>query len=200
MPCEGIPEDRVRFHICWGSWHGPHSDDVPLKDVVDLLLKVKAQALLGRGRQRAPRARMEGLAGRTKLPDGKLLIPGVVSHATNVLEHPELVADRIVHYASVVGRENVIASTDCGLGGRVHPQIAWAKLPRWRRAPRSQASSSGEIEVCPSPSLLREVTAGIRSTLSTAGGPPPNASVRLHGTGSRSPGFHVLSNQGCSGA
>jgi len=124
---QGIPEDRVRFHICWGSWHGPHSGDVPLKDVVDLLLKVKAQAYS----VEAANARHEHewkVWRDTKLPAGKLLIPGVVSHATNVLEHPELVADRIVRFAGVIGRENVIASTDCGLGGRVHPEIAWGKL------------------------------------------------------------------------
>jgi 5-methyltetrahydropteroyltriglutamate--homocysteine methyltransferase len=124
---QGIPEDRVRFHICWGSWHGPHRGDVELKDVVDLLLKVKAQAYS----VEAGNVRHEHewkLWKTTKLPDGKVLIPGVVSHATNVLEHPELVADRLVRFAQTVGRENVIAGTDCGLGGRVHPQIAWAKL------------------------------------------------------------------------
>ncbi len=124
---EGIPEDRVRFHICWGSWHGPHKGDVPLKDIVDLLFKVKAQAYS----VEAGNVRHEHewkVFRDAKLPDGKIVIPGVVSHATNVLEHPELIADRLVQYASVVGRENVIASTDCGLGGRVHPQIAWAKL------------------------------------------------------------------------
>jgi 5-methyltetrahydropteroyltriglutamate--homocysteine methyltransferase len=123
----GIPEERVRFHICWGSWHGPHKGDVPLKDVVDLLLQVKAQGYS----VEAGNVRHEHewkVWQDTKLPDGKILLPGVVSHATNVLEHPELVADRIVRFAGVVGRENVIAGTDCGLGGRVHPQIAWAKL------------------------------------------------------------------------
>ncbi len=123
----GLPEDRVRFHICWGSWHGPHSSDVPLKEVVDLLIKVNAQAYsIEAGNVRHEH---EWKVWRDqKLPDGKILIPGVVSHATNVLEHPELVADRIVNYASVVGKETVIAGTDCGLGGRVHPQLAWAKL------------------------------------------------------------------------
>ena len=124
---EGIPEDRVRFHICWGSWHGPHKGDVPLKDMADLLMKVKAQAYV----IEAGNVRHEHewkVWKTTKLPEGKLLVPGVVSHATNVLEHPELVADRIVRFAQTVGRENVIAGTDCGLGGRVHPQIAWAKL------------------------------------------------------------------------
>ena len=123
----GIPEERVRFHICWGSWHGPHRGDVQLKDVVDLLLKVKAQGYSVESGN--VRHEHEWKVWKdTKLPDGKVLVPGVVSHATNVLEHPELVADRIVRFAEVVGRENVIASTDCGLGGRVHPQIAWAKL------------------------------------------------------------------------
>jgi 5-methyltetrahydropteroyltriglutamate--homocysteine methyltransferase len=124
---QGVPEDRVRFHICWGSWHGPHNGDVPLKDVVDLLIKVKAQAYS----VEAGNVRHEHewkVWKHTKLPEGKLLIPGVVSHATNVLEHPELVADRIIRFAQIVGRENVVAGTDCGLGGRVHPEIAWAKL------------------------------------------------------------------------
>jgi 5-methyltetrahydropteroyltriglutamate--homocysteine methyltransferase len=124
---QGIPEDRVRFHICWGSWHGPHKGDVELKDVIDLLLKVKAQGYS----VEAGNVRHEHewkVWQDTRLPDGKVVIPGVVSHATNVLEHPQLVADRIVRFARAVGRENVIASTDCGLGGRVHPQIAWAKL------------------------------------------------------------------------
>jgi len=123
----GIPEDRVRFHICWGSWHGPHSGDVPLADVVDLLLKVNAQAYSVEAGN--VRHEHESKVWKdTKLPDGKLLIPGVVSHATNLIEHPELVADRIIRFAKLVGRENVIAGTDCGLGGRVHDQLAWAKL------------------------------------------------------------------------
>jgi 5-methyltetrahydropteroyltriglutamate--homocysteine methyltransferase len=123
----GIPEERVRFHICWGSWHGPHSGDLPLKDVVDLLLKVKAQAYSVEAGNVRHEHEWE-VWKDTKLPDGKVLIPGVVSHSTNLIEHPELVADRIIRFAHVVGRENVIAGTDCGLGGRVHLQIAWAKL------------------------------------------------------------------------
>ena len=124
---QGIPEDRVRFHVCWGSWHGPHTTDIPLRDIVEVMLRVKAQAYS----VEAGNVRHEHeykVWQDVKLPDGKLLIPGVVSHATNVVEHPELVADRILAYARAVGRENVIAGTDCGLGGRVHPQIAWAKL------------------------------------------------------------------------
>jgi len=124
---ESIPEDRVRYHICWGSWHGPHTTDMPLRVIADVMLKVKAQAyLIEAGNVRHEH---EYKVWRDiKLPAGKILIPGVVSHATNVVEHPELVADRILAFANIVGRENVIAGTDCGLGGRVHPQIAWAKL------------------------------------------------------------------------
>jgi 5-methyltetrahydropteroyltriglutamate--homocysteine methyltransferase len=123
----GLPEDRIRFHVCWGSWHGPHTHDLPLEHILDLVLKVKAGAYSIEAAN--PRHEHEWkLWKTTKLPEGKILIPGVVSHATNVVEHPELVADRIVRFAGLVGRENVIASTDCGLGFRVHPQIAWAKL------------------------------------------------------------------------
>jgi 5-methyltetrahydropteroyltriglutamate--homocysteine methyltransferase len=123
----GLPEDRVRYHICWGSWHGPHTHDLPLQHVVDLMLKIRAGAYS----LEAANARHEHewkLWKDVKLPEGKILIPGVVTHHTNVVEHPELVADRIIRYAGIVGRENVIAGTDCGMGFRVHPQIAWAKL------------------------------------------------------------------------
>jgi 5-methyltetrahydropteroyltriglutamate--homocysteine methyltransferase len=124
---QGIPEDRVRYHICWGSWHGPHTHDLPLKHVIDLMLKVKAGAYSVEAAN--PRHEHEWkLWKETKLPSGKILIPGVVSHASNVVEHAELVADRIMLFASLVGKENVIAGTDCGMGMRVHPQIAWAKL------------------------------------------------------------------------
>jgi 5-methyltetrahydropteroyltriglutamate--homocysteine methyltransferase len=123
----GLPEDRIRYHICWGSWHGPHTTDIPLEDIIDVVLRVRTGGYsveAGNVRHEHEwRVWQDGV-----LPDGKLLIPGVVSHATNVIEHPRLVADRIVKYAQVVGRENVIAGTDCGFGGRIHPQIAWAKL------------------------------------------------------------------------
>lgn len=125
---EGIPEDQVRFHVCWGSWHGPHSTDVPLKDIVDLLLKINTQAYVIEAANARHEHEWKVWRDVARLPEGKILIPGVVSHATNVLEHPELVCDRIVQFASIVGRENVIAGTDCGLGGRIHPQLAWAKL------------------------------------------------------------------------
>jgi 5-methyltetrahydropteroyltriglutamate--homocysteine methyltransferase len=122
-----IPEDRIRYHLCWGSWHGPHAFDIEMKDFVDIMLRVKAQAYLfeaGNVRHEHEYAVWE----RVKLPDGKILVPGVVSHATDVIEHPDLVAQRLIRFAERVGRENVMAGTDCGFGGRSHPQIAWAKL------------------------------------------------------------------------
>ena len=123
----GLPEDRIRYHMCWGSWHGPHTTDIPLRDIADVMLRVKAQAYS----VEAGNVRHEHeykVWQDVKLPDGRLLIPGVVSHATNVVEHPEVVAGRLIAYANIVGRENVVGGTDCGLGGRVHPEIAWAKL------------------------------------------------------------------------
>jgi 5-methyltetrahydropteroyltriglutamate--homocysteine methyltransferase len=128
----GIPEERVRYHVCWGSWPGPHVTDVPLKDIVDLVLKVKAGTYLIEGAN--PRHEHEWRVWESvKLPAGKLLAPGVISHATNVVEHPELVAERLVRLAKLVGRERVLASTDCGFAQgpfhrRVHPTIMWAKL------------------------------------------------------------------------
>jgi 5-methyltetrahydropteroyltriglutamate--homocysteine methyltransferase len=124
---KGLPEDRLRFHLCWGSWHGPHTTDIPMREIVDLMLAINVGAYSFEAGN--VRHEHEWKVWRdVKLPEGKLIIPGVVSHATNVVEHPELVADRIVRFAELVGRENVIAGTDCGLGGRIHPQIAWAKL------------------------------------------------------------------------
>jgi len=124
---EGIPEDRVRYHLCWGSWEGPHSADLPLHDVIDLLLRVNASQYSFEAAN--PQHEHEWQDWRkVKLPPGRALIPGVVTHKTAVLEHPETVAGRLVRYAEIVGKENVIAGTDCGLGGRIHPEIAWAKL------------------------------------------------------------------------
>jgi 5-methyltetrahydropteroyltriglutamate--homocysteine methyltransferase len=129
---EGIPEDRVRYHVCWGSWPGPHVSDVPLKDIVDLILKVRAGAYVIESAN--PRHEHEWQVWKNvKLPDGKVLIPGVISHATNVVEHPELIAERILRFANLVGRENVMAGTDCGFAQgtfyrRVHPTIMWAKF------------------------------------------------------------------------
>ena len=124
---ENVPEEQVRYHLCWGSWHGPHAHDIPLADLVDVMLAIKAQTYLFE----AANARHEHeytLWEQVDLPDGKILAPGVVTHSTPLIEHPELVAQRIRRFANIVGRENVIASTDCGLGLRCHPQIAWAKL------------------------------------------------------------------------
>jgi 5-methyltetrahydropteroyltriglutamate--homocysteine methyltransferase len=122
-----IPESQIRYHLCWGSWHGPHSQDIPLPDIVDVMLSVKAQTYLFEAAN--VRHEHEACVWETvKLPEGKILAPGVVTHSTVLIEHPELVASRIQRFAGMVGRENVIASTDCGLGLRCHPQIAWAKL------------------------------------------------------------------------
>jgi 5-methyltetrahydropteroyltriglutamate--homocysteine methyltransferase len=124
---QGIPEDRVRYHLCWGSWHGPHTHDLPLEHIIDLILEVKARTYsFEAGNVRHEHEWRVWKAA--KIPAGKMLMPGVVSHATNLVEHPDLVADRIERYAGIVGRENVIAGTDCGLGGRVHADLVWAKL------------------------------------------------------------------------
>jgi 5-methyltetrahydropteroyltriglutamate--homocysteine methyltransferase len=123
----GLPENLVRFHLCWGSSHGPHTTDIPMRDIVDVMLAVKCQAYSFE----AGNVRHEhewNVWEDVKLPGDKIILPGVVSHATNVVEHPELVAQRILRFTDAVGRERVIACTDCGLGGRVHPMIAWAKL------------------------------------------------------------------------
>jgi 5-methyltetrahydropteroyltriglutamate--homocysteine methyltransferase len=123
----GIPEDRVRYHFCWGSWHGPHAYDLELKHLIGILLSVKAQAYLIEGAN-ARHEHEYAVWESAKLPDGKILIPGVITHSTDVVEHPELVCQRILRFAKLLGKENVIAGADCGFGGRTHPQIAWAKL------------------------------------------------------------------------
>jgi 5-methyltetrahydropteroyltriglutamate--homocysteine methyltransferase len=122
-----IPPEQVRYHLCWGSWHGPHEYDLPLADIVDVLLSINAQTYLFE----AANVRHEHeykIWETVRLPEGKILAPGVVSHATTLIEHPDLVSERIQRFARLVGAQNVIASTDCGLGLRCHPQIAWAKL------------------------------------------------------------------------
>lgn len=124
---EGIDPSLVRFHVCWGSWHGPHTTDIAFKDIVDLALLVNANGLTFEAAN-ARHAHEWTIWRDTPLPEGKYLIPGVVSHSTNVVEHPELVAQRIRQFADIVGDERVVASTDCGLGGRIYPSIAWAKL------------------------------------------------------------------------
>jgi 5-methyltetrahydropteroyltriglutamate--homocysteine methyltransferase len=118
----------VRFHVCWGSYHGPHKYDIPLREIADLILAVRAEGYSIEASN--PRHDHEWRVWEdVKLPDGKILIPGVVGHASDFIEHPELVAERLGKYAGLVGKENVIAGTDCGLGPRVgHPKIAWAKL------------------------------------------------------------------------
>ena len=129
---EGIPEDRVRYHVCWGSWNGPHTNDIALRDVLPLIFQVKAGTYLYEHAN--PRHEHEWRVWEDmQVPDGKLLAPGVISHATNVVEHPELVAERLERTARLVGADRVLASTDCGFAQgpfhrRVHPSIMWAKL------------------------------------------------------------------------
>jgi len=129
---EGIPEDRVRYHVCWGSWPGPHTTDVPLKSIVDEILKVRARTYLIEGAN--PRHEHEWQLWKEKdFPKNKILGLGVISHSTNVVEHPELVAERVGRIARLIGPENVLASTDCGFAQgpfhrRVHPTVMWAKL------------------------------------------------------------------------
>lgn len=127
-----VPPERVRIHLCWGNYEGPHNHDVPLNDIIDIVLKARAQAISYEASN--PRHEHEWTVfERTKLPEGKILIPGVIDSVTNFVEHPELVAQRIRNLARVVGRENVIGGTDCGFGtiagsSAVEPSIAWAKL------------------------------------------------------------------------
>jgi 5-methyltetrahydropteroyltriglutamate--homocysteine methyltransferase len=129
---KGLPPERVRYHICWGSFNTPHVSDVPARDIIDLVLQVNAGAYcieMGNPRH----AHEWKVWEEVKLPDGKKLIPGVVSHITNVVEHPELVAERLVRLANLVGRDNLLAGTDCGFAQgpyirRVHPTVQWAKL------------------------------------------------------------------------
>lgn len=123
-----IPKDRVRLHVCWGSFHGPHQNDIPLRDIIDLIFRVRAQSFSIEASN--PRHEHEWrVFEEFKLPEGAVLIPGVVGHCTDFIEHPELVTERLMRYAKLVGRENVMAGTDCGLGPRVgHATIAWAKL------------------------------------------------------------------------
>ena len=125
---KGLPEDRIRFHMCWGSYHGPHKYDISLKDIVDLILKVRAGCYSIEASN--PCHEHEWRVWEdVKLPDGKSLMPGVIGHYSDFIEHPRAIADRLIRYAKIVGRENVIAGTDCGIGSRVgHPQVGWAKF------------------------------------------------------------------------
>ncbi|QNQ90540.1 epoxyalkane--coenzyme M transferase [Corynebacterium poyangense] len=124
---EGLSKERTRLHICWGSWHGPHSTDVPFEDIIDEILRCNVGGYSFEGA--SPRHAHEWRVWQNhELPKDTVIYPGVVSHAMNAIEHPRLVADRIIQFAELVGPERVIASSDCGLGGRLHHQIAWAKL------------------------------------------------------------------------
>ncbi|HLZ71544.1 MAG TPA: cobalamin-independent methionine synthase II family protein [Dehalococcoidia bacterium] len=123
-----LPPERVRFHMCWGSYHGPHKYDIPLKEIVDLVLNVRAEAYSIEASNPCHEHEWQ-VWEDVKLPAGKILMPGVVGHASDFIEHPDLIAQRLGRYARAVGRENVIAGTDCGLGPRVgHPEICWAKF------------------------------------------------------------------------
>jgi 5-methyltetrahydropteroyltriglutamate--homocysteine methyltransferase len=124
----GIPKEKIRLHVCWGSFHGPHADDIPLKDIVDLIFRVRAGSFSIEASNPA-HAHEWRVFEEVKLPNGATLVPGVIGHCTDFIEHPDLVAERLVRYAKLVGRENVLAGTDCGLGTRVgHPTVCWAKF------------------------------------------------------------------------
>ena len=124
----GIPKEKVRLHVCWGSFHGPHHDDIPLKDIIDLIFRVNAGSYSIEASNPCHEHEWH-VFEEAKLPEGATLIPGVVGHCTDFIEHPDLVAERLVRYARLVGRENVLAGTDCGLGTRVgHESICWAKF------------------------------------------------------------------------
>jgi 5-methyltetrahydropteroyltriglutamate--homocysteine methyltransferase len=123
-----IPPERIRLHVCWGSFHGPHHDDIPLRDIIDLIFRVRAGSYSIEASNPCHEHEWR-VFEEVKLPEGATLIPGVVGHCTDFIEHPDLVAQRLVRYANLVGRENVLAGTDCGLGTRVgHPSICWAKF------------------------------------------------------------------------
>jgi 5-methyltetrahydropteroyltriglutamate--homocysteine methyltransferase len=122
---KGIPEEMIRYHVCWGSWPGMHTEDIPLKDIVKMILKVNAQGYSIEGAKTTHLHEWKVWRDVVKLPEGKIVLPGVVDHTTNVVEHPEVIADRLIDYASVVGRENVIAATDCGMRG--HATANWEK-------------------------------------------------------------------------
>ena len=128
----GLPEERVRYHVCWGSWLGPHTTDAPLREIASVILGIRAGAFSIEAAN--PRHEHEYHVWEDiRFPDGRIIIPGVISHTTNCVEHPELVAERLVRYAKIVGRENVIAGVDCGFAqgmgiSRVHPDIMWEKF------------------------------------------------------------------------
>jgi 5-methyltetrahydropteroyltriglutamate--homocysteine methyltransferase len=153
---EGVPAERARYHVCWGSWNGPHSTDIPLREIVDLILQVRVGGYAIE--QANPRHEHEWTVWKdVELPEGRVLLPGLISHATNVIEHPELVSQRIVRLAGLVGRERVIASTDCGFAQtpyltRVHPSLIWAKLESLVEGASSPRGNSGTSATGPSKS------------------------------------------------
>lgn len=128
---EGLPKEQVRLHLCWGSWHGPHSTDIEVRHILPVVLQANVGSIsfeAANARHEHEWAHWADAAERGLIPDDLVLVPGVVGHSTNLIEHPDLVAQRIARFTDIVGSDRVIASTDCGLGGRVHPDIAWAKL------------------------------------------------------------------------
>jgi 5-methyltetrahydropteroyltriglutamate--homocysteine methyltransferase len=160
----GIPEDRVRYHVCFGSWHLPHMSDAPLEDIVDLILLVRAGAYSLEAAN--PRHEHEWRVWQNaKLPAGKILIPGVITHHLVTVEHPQVVADRIVRFAKIVGRENVIAGSDCGFAQaehvqRVHPTVMWAKFESLAAGARLATANCGaRLEIVAAPQI-RPVVAG----------------------------------------
>ena len=137
---KGIPREKVRLHVCWGSHHGPHHDDIPLKDIIDLIFRVNAGSYSIEASNPCHEHEWRVFED-VKLPEGATLIPGVVGHCTDFIEHPDLVAERLVRYANLVGRQNVLAGTDCGLGSRVgHPSICWAKFAAMAEGARRATS------------------------------------------------------------
>ena len=123
-----IPREKIRLHVCWGSFHGPHQHDIPLRDIVDIIFRVRAASYSIEASNPCHEHEWRVFED-FKLPEGAVIIPGIVGHFSDFIEHPELVAERLVRYAKLVGRENVMGGTDCGLGPRVgHAKIAWAKL------------------------------------------------------------------------
>lgn len=132
-----VPREKIRLHVCWGSFHGPHQADIPLRDIIDIIFKVRASAYSIEASNPVHEHEWDVFKDQ-KVPDGAVLIPGVVGHCTDFIEHPQLVAQRLKRYARYIGKENVMAGTDCGLGPRVgHGKIAWAKLKSMSDGARS---------------------------------------------------------------
>lgn len=145
---EGLPKERVRLHLCWGSWHGPHSTDIEVRHILPVVLQAKVGSIsfeAANARHEHEWAQWADAAADGLIPDDLVLVPGVVGHSTNLIEHPDLVAQRIQRYTDIVGADRVIASTDCGLGGRVHPDIAWAKIEALGEGARRAARPAAVI-------------------------------------------------------